>query len=217
MAALRSSLPRGPKSTVYPRCSYLDRAGQFTTTRHGGIHRQQRDDQPTAFEIAMQRLGVKLIFADSPQARGRGERLNRSFQGRLVAELAHQGIQDMSAATVYLNERFIPGYRKRFAVAPRAAESAFRPALEGTDLRRILCVETIRVVTSDNTISLRGFRYQLRPPRSCRTLCFCRVTVQGWFDGIIHVYHPHMGEIPVEPIPSDRILKVRYWTRHNRV
>jgi hypothetical protein len=200
-----------------PQVLYLDRAGQFTTTRHGGIHRQQRDDQPTAFEIAMQRLGVKLIFADSPQARGRGERLNRSFQGRLVAELAHQGIQDMSAATVYLNERFIPGYRKRFAVAPRAAEAAFRPVPEGTDLRRTLCAETIRVVTSDNTISMRGFRYQLRPPQSCRTLCFCRVTVQEWFDGTIHVVHPHMGEIPVELIPSDRILKVQYWTRHNRL
>lgn len=200
-----------------PQVLYLDRAGQFTTTRHGGIHRRQRDDQPTAFEIAMQRLGVKLIFADSPQARGRGERLNRSFQGRLVAELAHQGVEDMAAATVYLNEHFIPRYRKRFAVAPRVAESAFRPVPEGIDLRRILCAETIRVVTSDNTISLHGFRYQLRPPQSCRTLCFCRVTVQEWFDRTIHVYHPHMGEIPTELIPSDRILKLQYWTGNNRV
>jgi len=67
---------------------YLDRASQFKTTRHGGLHVAQRLDQDdTPFQQAMERLAVGVKFAHSPQARGRGERINGSFQGRLVAEL----------------------------------------------------------------------------------------------------------------------------------
>lgn len=58
-----------------PAPLYLDRASQFTTTRHGGIHISQNDTEPTPFERAMGELGIRLIFADSPQARGRGERI----------------------------------------------------------------------------------------------------------------------------------------------
>lgn len=199
-----------------PQVLYLDRAGQFTTTRHGGVHRYQRDDLPTAFEVAMKRLGVKLIFADSPQARGRAERLNRSFQDRLVAELAHHGVKEMRQATAYLNERFLPRYRQRFAIAPRNPVPAFRPVPAETDLRRILCAEKVRTVASDNTIAWRGFRYQLRPPPSCRTLCFCRVTVQEWFDGSVHVHHSHLGEIPSEPLPSASILRLQRLTKQRQ-
>jgi len=91
-----------------PEALYLDHAGQFTTTRHGGTHVCQRDDKPTHFEIAMQTLAVKLIFANSPQARGRGERINGTFQDRLVAELDHHHITDLAGATDYLNRVFIP-------------------------------------------------------------------------------------------------------------
>lgn len=185
-----------------PHCLYLDRAGQFTTTRHGGVHRSQRDDLPTAFEIAMKRLAVQLIFANSPQARGRSERLNRSFQGRLVAELVYHGIKERPAATRYLNEQFIPRYAHRFAVKPRNPEPAFRAPPSGLDLRTVLCRRLTRVVFSDDTITLHGFRYQLCPPPNCRTLSACRVLVQEWFDGSVHVVHPHHGEVPNESIPS---------------
>jgi transposase len=76
-----------------PTCFYLDRASQFTTTRHKGLHVQQDDTGQTQFERAMEELSVGLIFADSPQARGRGERINGSFQGRLVAELSFYAIK----------------------------------------------------------------------------------------------------------------------------
>ena len=115
-----------------PECLYLDKAGQFTTTRHGGTHRFQRDDQPTHFEIALQALAIELIFANSPQARGRGERINGSFQGRLVAELRRAGCRTAAAATDYLNQTFIPKYAKRFAVKPADPVSAFRPVPKGT-------------------------------------------------------------------------------------
>jgi len=82
-----------------PISFYLDRASQFTTTRHGGFHVAQCDDKPTRFERAMDELGIRLIFADSPQARGRAERINGSFQDRLAAELRLNGITSIREAT----------------------------------------------------------------------------------------------------------------------
>jgi hypothetical protein len=185
-----------------PGTLYLDRAGQFTTTRHGGVHRFQRDDQPTHFETAMRTLAVQLIFANSPQARGRGERINESFQDRLVAELDHHHITDPDEATGYLNRVFIPRYARRFGVPPREAESAFRPIPENMDLRTVLCAKTTREVANDNTIRYQGQVYQLRP--NTRTVCIAgtKVTVQEWFDGTVHVRHDRAGTIPVTRLPD---------------
>jgi transposase len=181
-----------------PEALYLDRAGQFTTTRHGGNHVFQRDDKPTHFEIAMQTLAVQLIFANSPQARGRGERINQSFQDRLVAELDHHHITDPAAATDYLNRVFIPKYAKRFGVKPRDPIAAFRPIPEGLDLHTVLCAKTAREVANDNTISYQGQIYQLKP--NTRTVCIAgtKVSVQEWFDGSIHVRHDRAGTISVQ-------------------
>ena len=181
-----------------PEALYLDRASQFTTTRHGGTHVFQRDDKPTHFDIAMQALAVQLIFANSPQARGRGERINQSFQDRLVAELDHHHITDPAAATDYLNRVFIPKYAKRFGVKPRDPAAAFKPIPEGCDLRTVLCAKTTREVANDNTISYQGQVYQLKP--NTRTVCVAgtRVELEGWFDGSLHVRHDRAGTISVQ-------------------
>ena len=166
-------------------------------TRHGGTHVFQRDDKPTHFEIAMQSLAVELIFADSPQARGRGERINQSFQDRLVAELDHHHITDPARATDYLNRVFIPKYANHFGVKPRDPNSAFRPIPEGVDLRTVLCAKTIREVANDNTISYLGQIYQLKPNTRTAGIAGTKVSVQEWFDGSIHVRHERAGNIPV--------------------
>lgn len=193
-----------------PLVLYLDRASQFTTTRRGGIHAHQISEEPTAFEIAMQKLGVKPIFADSPQARGRGERMNGTFQGRLVSELRHEKITTAAAADKYLNECFIPGIARRFGVPPRDPNPAFRPIPPGLDLHTVLCLESTRTVASDNTITLHGYRYQLLPPWTCPVLSQGKVRVQEWFDQTIHVYHPHFGEIPNRLIPHNDVLRMQY-------
>jgi transposase len=185
-----------------PETLYLDRAGQFTTTRHGGTVSFQRDDKPTHFEIAMQALAVQIIFADSPQARGRGERINGSFQDRLVAELDHHHITDPTAATDYLNRVFIPKYARRFGVQPRIPKPAFRPVPAGLDLRTVLCVKTTREVANDNTISYEGHVYQLK--LNTRSVCIAgtKVMVQEWFDGSVHVRHERAGAIPLIRLPD---------------
>jgi len=200
-----------------PEALYLDKASQFTTTRHGGTHRFQRDDKPTHFETAMQILAVQLIFADSPQARGRGERINQSFQDRLVAELDHHHITDPAQANDYLNRVFIPGYAKRFGVAPRNPDPAFRPVPEGLNLRTVLSAKTTREVANDNTISYQGHRYQLKPNLRSVSIAGTTVAVQQWFDGTIHIRHDRAGEIqhirlPDRPKPRRTLARSRYDT-----
>ncbi|MCX5669692.1 MAG: ISNCY family transposase [Planctomycetota bacterium] len=181
---------------------YLDRASQFKTTRHGGLHvaqRLQQDDTP--FQQAMQRLAVGVQFAHSPQARGRGERINGSFQGRLVAELMHEGITDCPTATGYLNRSFIPRYAKRFGRTPADPKHAWRPVPDGLDLRTVLCVRHQRTVANDNTLSLDGVAYQLLPPAGRHPLAHAVVEVQQWFDQSVHCVHPRYGEVRLKGIP----------------
>ena len=187
-----------------PKALYLDRASQFTTTRHGGLHRFQRDDKLTHFEIAMRTLLVSLIFADSPQARGRGERINGSFQGRLVAELRRKGIKGPAAATEYLNQVFIPKYAHRFGVASRDPKPAFRQVPKGTDLHSILCTKRPRTVANDDTISFSGHCYQLLLTNRRICLVGGKVEVRTWFDGSHHAFHSRAGEIPLRLLPEAR-------------
>lgn len=185
---------------------YLDCGSQFTTTRHGGLHvRQGPECQETHFQRAMGQLGVGLIFAHSPQARGRGERLNGSFQGRLVAELNHHRITDCAEATRFLNRHFIPRYNKRFARPPADPHSAWRSAPHCMDLRDVLCACFTRTVSNDNTISFEGHGYQLRPPRGCGHLVKAKIHVRQWYDGSLHLWHERFGTIEahrIEALPN---------------
>ena len=179
-----------------PAGFYLDRASQFTTTRHGGIHVAQSDQKPTQFERAMKELGIGLIFAHSPQARGRGERINGTFQDRLVSELRLRGINNAHDATVYLNQTFIPRYCQRFGVEPEDTISAWRSPPHETEIFNILCKRLHRTVKNDNTISVNGQIIQLLPTRSRTHFVRAKVTVNQWVDGSWHVFHPTAGELP---------------------
>src|SRR5262249_28083151 len=121
-----------------PGAFYLDRASQFVTTRYGGLQAlHDPDREPTHFEKAMSQLKMGLIFAYSPQARGRGERLNGTFQDRLVAELGLRKIRDPRRATEYLNAHFIPRYGRRFGRAPTDPPPPSRPLPAGLDVRTV--------------------------------------------------------------------------------
>ena len=179
-----------------PGLFYLDRASQFTTTRHGGLHVTQRAEQPTQFERAMEELGIALIFANSPQARGRAERINGTFQDRLVAELKFRGITTTIDATRYLNHCFIPRYAKRFGVPPQEPIPAWRPLPHSMDIRNILCQRFQRTVQNDNTISVNGQKIQLLPTKNIPHLVRAKVSANLWLNGYWHIFHPTIGEIP---------------------
>ncbi len=175
-----------------PAAFYLDRGSQFITTRHGGVHRCQDDSQLTYFQLAMKELCVGVIFAHSPQARGRHERLNGTFQDRLLVELKRHGIHEMKQATHYLNATYIPKHCRHLARPAANPTSAWRPAPSEDQLKRILCAKVNRTIAKDNTVRLNGVVYQLRPPTRLH-----RVQAQLWFDGSVHFSHPNYGELTI--------------------
>lgn len=178
-----------------PRSSISTGRLKFKTTRH-------RSDpvEPTQFQRAMSELGIRLIFAYSPQARGRGERINRTFQDRLVAELRLKKISTGDEATTYLNEIFIPKYARLFGVVPEDPEPAWRPLPSDIDIGNILCRRYEAKVNYDNTISVEGQTVQLSPTKTRLSFAKASVTVNRWLDGSWHVFHHAAGEVPCTPI-----------------
>jgi transposase len=156
---------------------YTDEAGgQVDKTRLTQVHR------------ALQQLGVTLIPAYSPEARGRSERAFRTLQDRVPKELALAGITDMAAANQYLTAHFIPAYNQRFAVPAAEAGTAFIPWV-GTSLAEILCVQEERVVAKDNTVRYQGLSLQI--PQDPHRFHYVRVTVRvhAYPDGTLAVFH----------------------------
>ena len=143
----------------------------------------------------MSQLKVGLIFAYSPQARGRGERLNGTFQDRLVAELALHKLTTARRATEYLNTVFIPRYGRRFGHTPADPRCAWRPLPAGIDLKEVLSAKFTRTVALDGTVRFEGQTYQLLPTSRCPSLARSVIEVQQWFDGSIHFRHARHGLI----------------------
>ena len=146
----------------------------------------------------MSLLKVGLIFAYSPQARGRGERLNGTFQDRLVAELGVAKITTARRATEYLNDVFIPRYGRRFGHDPADERPAWRALPAGIDLKAVLSAKFTRTVANDYTVRFEGQTYQLLPPVRCPSLARSEIEVQQRFDGSIHFRHARHGAIPAK-------------------
>jgi len=163
-----------------PMALYTDRAHwAFHTPKAKGPVDKAR---VTQVGRALARLGIEHIPAYSPQARGRSERLNRTFQDRLVNELRVAGITSLEAANRYLLDHFVPQYNATFARPPRDPATAF-VVLGTVDLDTILCHEEDRVIARDNTVTFGGRVLQIAAQpgrRSCEGLT---VTVRQHLDG----------------------------------
>ena len=172
-------------------CSlYTDRASHYwLTPEAGGKVDKQR---LTQFGRAMVRdLGIDLIPAYSPEARGRSERAFRTRQDRLVKELALAGIEDMEAANRYLRERCLPAFNAEFAQPPKEDKDMFVPldAGAGADLDAILCELHERVVSRDNQVQFEGLKLQLPSDRHRPHYFKVRVKVRRHMDGSLSVWH----------------------------
>jgi len=169
-----------------PQALYTDRAGWAFSTPKAGEPVDR--DKLTQVGRALARLGIEHIPAYSPQARGRSERLNRTFQGRLVNELRVAGISTVSAANRYLREHFLAAYDRRFARPPTDPAPAFVP-LGRVDLTHILCHEELRTVGQDNTVALEGVRLQIDKQPGRRTCAGLRVLVRRHLDGLHCIWY----------------------------
>src|SRR5512135_3352551 len=131
----------------------------------------------TQFTRAMQQLDIAVICANTPQAKGRVERVNATLQDRLVKEMRLRGITGMVAGNAYL-PTFIAAFNRRFAVVPREAEDAHRPLLPHDDLARILTVQEMRVLSKNLTLQYQKVIYQIQTARPTYALRNATVIVR---------------------------------------
>jgi transposase len=158
--------------------------------------------KPTQFGRAMRELGITQIFARSPEAKGRIERANGTFQDRLVAELRLAGISTLGEANRFLQE-YLPRFNERFASPAAIPELAYRPVSPDLDIGGILCFKERRKVAKDNTVEYHGQTLQIFPGSERTTYARAHVEVQERLDGQLLVCHKGKiltpGEAPLAP------------------
>jgi hypothetical protein len=131
----------------------------------------------------MKELGVELICAKSPQAKGRVERRNAVFQDRFVKELRLRNISDMTQANAFLDSKFLPELNARYAVEPREGQDLHRALDAGMALEEILCVQEHRVVGQDWCVRWQNRWLQIRSTHGPMHLPGRRVLIKHLADG----------------------------------
>jgi len=190
---------------------YSDRGSHFFVTNKAG----EKVDKHRLTQVgrAMKELGVQMIPAYSPQARGRGERSFGTWQGRLPQELRLAGIETVEGANRFLRERYIAVFNQKFTVPAREKGTAFRRTTR-SDLNWVFTVQTERVVAKDNTVAIADRNWQLEQTRFRNSLAGCTVTIHEHLDTTVSIrFGPHVvgryradGEpaAPSKPQPESR-------------
>jgi len=167
-----------------PVAHYTDRNSIFRTTRPAQWGEQLRGDPArTQFGRALNELGIQWIAAQSPQAKGRIERLFETLQDRLVKEMRLVGIDTLEAANRFLQLHFIPEWEQRFTVAPRSSRNAHRPLGPDHRLEQILSVRVARQVAQDHTVSWEGNRWGVLREQVRAGLRGAHVEIERRLDG----------------------------------
>ncbi len=185
-----------------PRESYTDRAN---------VYKNSKGKIPTDVERALCRLGVNMITAYPPQAKGRVERCNRTLQDRLVKALRREGISTIEAANRYLENTFLDDHNNRFALTKGLKNIHRSPS--GLDFDNIFCFETTRKLYNDYTITLGSKFIQIEaskvvslpPPGSV-------VTIRRWLkDDMIRIFWNEQQlsftQIKSKPKPDTSIVR----------
>lgn len=165
---------------------YSDRGSHYWHTPEAGGKVDRH--KPTQFGQALGRLGIEMIAAYSPEARGRSERMFRTHQDRLVRELALAGVTDMEAANRYLHEHYRGAFNAEFAQPAMEDGSAF-VAWIGGPLEDILCERFERTVGNDNCVSFETMKLQIPPDRYRCHYVKARVAVLRRTDGTLAIMH----------------------------
>jgi len=186
---------------------YSDRATHFFHTRQAGG--KVDANNVTQLGRALKELGIQMMPAYSPQARGRQERNYRTWQGRLPQELRVRGISDVADANRFLREEYLAEFNRRFTV-PAAAKGTAFVRLRRRDLDWVFSIQYQRRVNNDNTVTLFNRVLQIPKTKWRNTLAGSTVTVYEQLDGSVVVrYGPRevarfaAGELP-EPLPKIR-------------
>lgn len=131
---------------------YVDKAGVYGGVKREGFSQVQR---------ALGELDIHTLFAHSPQAKGRIERLFNTLQDRLIPEMRMAKIKSIDQANQYLKDVFLPSHNAKFMVLPRNMQSLYRQIHPSWNLDDVFCIKEFRVVGKDHTISLNGERHMI--------------------------------------------------------
>jgi len=182
---------------------YLDKHSTYKSTAKPTIEDELNDREPLSeFERALKELGVEVSHAHSPQAKGRIERLFRTFQDRVIKEMRLRGIKTLEQGNQFLEE-YLPLYNKRFSVRPRDKDDVHRPLPRGMDLNAFLCIKTERTLRNDFTVAHNHKLYQIEDATRAS-----KVIVQDRMDGSMGVTYQgralRFKEITERPIRENK-------------
>ena len=199
-----------------PLALYMDRHGIFRRNDdHWRLEEQLAGEQtPTQVGQALRDLGIRPIFALSPQAKGRVERLFNTLQDRLVQELRLAGISSPEHATPFLNGSFKTDFNARFAKPARETQAAWRPLPKGVDVERICSFGYQATVGNDNAVRLGGMIFDIPAGPRRRGYAKARVEVRQLLDGRWRIYH--QDELLVQTTPPAVQAPLRTLRRKHR-
>jgi DNA-binding Lrp family transcriptional regulator len=197
------SFKRYSKKYGLPMSVYLDKHSTYKSTAKPTIQDELNDVEPLSqFERALKELGVEVIHAHSPQAKGRIERLFGTLQDRLVKEMRLRGIRAIEEGNQFL-EGYLPLYNRRFSVCPKEKEDFHRPLPKGVDLDAILCMKTERALRNDFTVAHNKKLYQIED-----TIKASRAVVQDRIDGSMIITYKGRSlrckQISARPVRENR-------------
>lgn len=165
-----------------PLSIYLDR---FSTYKVNHKNAEDNKELMTQFKRAAIELGIELITANTPQAKGRVERMNKTLQDRLVKELWLKGITNEREANRFLEEEFVPDFNKRFAVNPRSKANLHRKS--DMDLGRVFSIKKERTIGNDYVIRFENKYYQLSEVQPVTVYKKSRVVVETRLDQSVKI------------------------------
>jgi transposase len=182
---------------------YFERYGKpgaFYSDKHGVFHlntpKLTPGDGLTDFGRAMQELGIQIICANTPQAKGRVERANQTLQDRLTKELRLRGISTPEEANAWLPE-FMEDYNHRFAITPRSHLDFHTPLAVSDNLNLILCRKESRILSKNLTFQYHKIIYQIQVQHPSYAMCNAPVTVFENAKGEVTVFYKN-SPVPFE-------------------
>ena len=203
-----------------PQALYVDSKTVFRTDREPTPEEQLKGEKPlTAFGQACRKLGIELIYAGSPQAKGRVERSHGTDQDRLIKEFQLEAIEDLSAANRFLQQRYWKQINQKFAVDPADPQDQHRPAPAATTLAEVFCWEQTRLIQPDRTVSYENRCFQVLADNPIRPTRRAQVVVRRRLDGRLEIlYRDHklrFREI-AKPTRLAPVIKTRLPARSTR-
>ncbi|QJR21773.1 ISTde1, transposase [Brevinematales bacterium NS] len=172
-----------------PESIYTDRRSVYYTKRQKTIEEEfEGEEALTEFGRVCKELGIELIFANSPQAKGRIERSNGVHQDRLIKLLKHKGIKTIEEANRYLVEEYWDRHNAKYNKEPLSEEDHHVPLLEGQNLKDMVCFSVKRKISRDYVVKHKTRYFQLPRQKSIALKPGDRVTIKTWLDGSVHIY-----------------------------